>query len=342
MYGTSSRFQNTKAAATVLGLLMAIGGVVLVILALAGDVAANKLWMGVFGAVALVGGLLILIFLQLLLKLESNTFRLQSQLLDVQEVGNRQCELLHKIVEHTAISDAAKSLANRSEELEALRAAIRADLLAEKWEAALSLVDAMERRFGAGDEVDALRAEIIEFRTDAMRRKFEQANRIIEELMDKHEWDKALHEIDRLQRVLPDEPRVARLRTRLNERRESRKQELLKLWHRAASREDVDEGIKVLVELDSYLTREEAKSLENSARNVFRAKLMQLGMQFQFAVREQRWRDALEIGVQIIEEFPNTRMSKEVADAMDGLRRRAGVHSDVDITATQRHAPGVS
>jgi hypothetical protein len=104
----------------------------------------------------------------------------------------------------------------------------------------------------------------------------------------------------------------------------------------------VDEGIKILVELDNYLTREEAKSFEDSARNVFRAKLMQLGMQFQFAVREQRWRDALEIGVQIIEEFPNTRMSKEVSDAMDGLRRRAGVHSDVEITAAPRQTPGVS
>jgi tetratricopeptide (TPR) repeat protein len=286
--------------------------------------------------------LLLLIFLHLLVKMESNTFRLQSQLLDVQEINNRQCELLQKIVEHTAISDAAKSLANRSEELEALRTAIRADLLAEKWEAALSLVDAMERRFGTGEEVEALRAEIVEFRTDAMRRKLDQANRIVEELMDRYEWDQALHEIERLQRALPDEPRVARIRTHLNERREARKQELLKLWHRAASREDVDEGIKILVELDNYLTREEAKSFEDSARNVFRAKLMQLGMQFQFAVREQRWRDALEIGVQIIEEFPNTRMSKEVSDAMDGLRRRAGVHSDVEITAAPRQTPGVS
>ncbi len=131
---------------------------------------------------------------------------------------------------------------------------------------------------------------------------------------------------------MPDEPRVARLRRLYDERRAARKKELLDEWNQAVARNDVDGAINILKDLDTYLTREEARSLEESARNVFKAKLLQLGMQFQFAVNEQRWRDAIEVGLQIMDEFPNARMSKEVSEAMDGLRARAGL-ADVEITA---------
>jgi hypothetical protein len=61
------------------------------------------------------------------------------------------------------------------------------------------------------------------------------------------------------------------------------------------------------------------------------------------AVSEQRWRDALEVGLQITDEFPNSRMASEVAEKIDVLRRRAGLVADVTtgptIADTQEQQP---
>lgn len=340
MYGTSSRLHGLKTAVTVLGILAVIAGVILAVAPWVDPTIAGKLAMVIAGAVCAVAGLMLLLAVSVLIKVESNTYRLHNQVLDIQEMFKRHFELLAKIAENTAISDAAKSLTNRHEEWESVQAAIRGDIRAERWDAAMFLVDGLEQRFGATDEIKSLRLEVTTERTEAMRRRFDQASRVIEELLNQCAWDRAEHEIERLQRALPDEPGVSRLETLLNEKRAARKSKLHADWKNAVAREDVDESIRILGELDSYLTRDEAKALEESARNVFRAKLMQLGMQFRFAVKEQRWRDALEIGVQIMEEFPNSRMSQEVSEAMDGLRRRAGLHSDVEITATTK--PGAT
>jgi hypothetical protein len=87
-----------------------------------------------------------------------------------------------------------------------------------------------------------------------------------------------------------------------------------------------------LQQLDQYVTRKEAAELADSARGVFKAKLVNLGVQFGLAVHEQRWREALEVGLQITEEFPNTRMAREVSEKLDALRRRAGLIADVATT----------
>ncbi len=332
MKAGSSRFAKMKAAATFLGVVAIVGGCVLVILALAPVWAAHRSWLVPSGLLGVFFGILLIIIAHLLIKVESNTFRLYNQILDLHEVGVRQNDLLRQLVENTALSDAAKTLTNRDRELESLRAAIRGDIRTEDWEAALYLVDGMERRFGYAEEAGNLRHEIQQARVEAMRTKWDEATALIQRLLDGLEWEKAGREIERLQRALPDERRISSLREMLESRKGAHKAALLNQWNEAVQRNDVDEGIRILRELDGYLTREEARSLEASARGVFKARLLQLGMQFQFAVREQRWRDALEIGVQIIDEYPNSRMAQEAEEAMEGLRRRAGM-LDVEITA---------
>ena len=51
-----------------------------------------------------------------------------------------------------------------------------------------------------------------------------------------------------------------------------------------------------------------------SARGVFRAKLHNLGVQFAIRVTDQNWSEALVIGEQIMDEYPNTRMAQEVQE----------------------------
>ncbi|HEY3243685.1 MAG TPA: hypothetical protein VGM03_10065, partial [Phycisphaerae bacterium] len=241
---------------------------------------------------------------------------------------------------NTRISDAAKSVAHRDQELSALREALHEDIRRNDWEAATRMVDEMERRFGYRQEAESLREEIQIARAEAMRRKLDEAAAVVAQLIEAGDWPKARREIDRLERVLPDEPRVAEIAAFFHRRRELRKRELLKAWSEAIRRDDVDGGINILKELDQHLTREEAQSLQSSARELFKEKLQQLGVQFRFAVKERRWRDALEVGVQLIEEFPNTRMASEVSEHIDGLRKRAGLTSDVEVVA--REAPTAS
>jgi outer membrane protein assembly factor BamD (BamD/ComL family) len=44
---------------------------------------------------------------------------------------------------------------------------------------------------------------------------------------------------------------------------------------------------------------------------------------FSLAVSDHNWREALEVGRQIVEEFPNSRMAHEVTERMQVLTKRA-------------------
>jgi len=156
--------------------------------------------------------------------------------------------------------------------------------------------------------------------------------------MNEFKWERARQESERLMKLFPRHERVMNLAGVLTQRREARKQELLKEWNLAVQRDEIDHGIAILSELDQYLSREEAQTLQDSARHVFKARMLNLGVQFSLAVQEQRWRDALEIGLQLRQEFPNSRMSQEVGEKLDTLRVRSGFSSDTEITQKEEGA----
>ncbi len=105
--------------------------------------------------------------------------------------------------------------------------------------------------------------------------------------------------------------------------RDRHKAELREEWDEAIRRSDTDQAIDILKELDQYLSPAEAHTLQTSARHVFKDKLLQLGVQFRFAVTEKRWADALTTGLELVRDFPNARMANEVRAALDTLRERA-------------------
>jgi hypothetical protein len=257
-------------------------------------------------------------------KAEENINRMYQTVLDEVDIFRRIEPQIKIIADNSQISDNARSLANREKELETLRQAIREEMYSGDLEAANYLVDQMERRFGYAQEAKDLRAEMASVREMTIEEKINEAVTHIERLMDEYKWQRASQEMERLIKLFPRHERVTALPAELNRRREARKQELLKEWHTAVQREETDRGITLLTELDQYLTPEEAQKLSDDARHVFKARLVNLGVQFSLAVQEQRWRDALDIGVQIREEFPNSRMAKEVATKIEVLRMRAG------------------
>ena len=323
MYPAHRRFSHFYGLVSPIPVAAVHGGGAMIALGALGNGNNTNIWMAAAGGLLIAFGIVSLAVVAILIKLESTNARQLSELRDINDLLAEHAAKLDSIVANTDISDAAKSLVHRQRELDSLREAIRANVRREDWEAAAHLIDQMEERFGYKQEAGQLRQETTQARQQALEQRLAEALHQIEDHFKKYELQQAQEEIDRLVRAVPDDPRVTGLSARLEALRAQHKQELLASWDDAVGRHDVDHAIDVLRGLDVYLTREEAHALESSARGIFKEKLMQLGVQFRFAVTEKRWRDALDAGAEIIREFPNARMAQEVRDKLEVLRERA-------------------
>jgi chorismate mutase len=230
---------------------------------------------------------------------------------------------IRELADLAPLSDQAKSLLFRDRELEALREAIHEDLIRQDYRTAEALVETIQRRLGYADEAARLRKEIDRSRSATLEEKLELAVGRIGELCANHKWAQAMRESQRVLRLFPDNPKVTALPDHIKKARNDHKRELLQAYGEAVRVNDVDHGIELLQELDTYLTPQEAAALEESARGVFKARLHNLGVQFSICVTDQRWADAIAAGESIIKEFPNSRFAQEVREKMDLLRGRA-------------------
>lgn len=334
--GPPIRFSQLRWLQNVTCIVGLLGCAILMVLGLAGQGESKSLWLFAVGALGLGAVILIMSIAPILFKMEATLSRELEELRDFREGVSRKFATLDSIAESTRISDSAKSLAHRDQELDALRHSIRSDIRSERWEAALSLIDEMERRFGYREEADRIREELDDARNAKIETRLVEAMAMIENHFLSHEWDRAQHEIDRMMAALPNEPRVLALTDRLHSARELHKQELKASWEDAVRRSDTDHAIDVLKELDQYLSPAEAQALQASARNVFKEKLLLLGIQFRFAATERRWQDALDIGLDLIREFPNARMANEVRGLLDTLRERARQVADTEGTVATK------
>ncbi|MGD2108542.1 MAG: hypothetical protein PVI86_04030 [Phycisphaerae bacterium] len=331
--GRFSQLRWLQNLVSVCGLIGAIALMGLGVIGYGSSENAVNVWMVAAGAFALIVVVMLMTFAPLLLKIESTVARQLGELRDLQETANRQIASLEAIVENTRLSDAAKSLARREQELDALRNAIREEIRRQRWDSALSLSDEMETRFGYKEEADRIREELDDARNTAIDKKLGEAIEMIESHFQSHDWDRAQAEIDRILNALPDNVKALALIDRMKVLKEQHKRELRAAWAEAVRRNDTDQAIDILRELDQYLSPAEAQELQDSARNVFKEKLLQLGVQFRFAVTEKRWHDALSVGLELVREFPNARMAGEVREVLDTLRERARA------TAVAENAP---
>ena len=98
-------------------------------------------------------------------------------LAQVRQALANQTGTLESIARNTQLSDAAKSVVYREQEVETLRTVIRTGILQQQWEPTISLIDEMERRFGYEEAAKSMRAELEEAR-QIVRSGIEDANRI--------------------------------------------------------------------------------------------------------------------------------------------------------------------
>jgi len=246
------------------------------------------------------------------------------------EVNQRILDGLEQIMASTSrigesqlLSDRAKSVAYREKDRDAIRSAINEEMGRGEWEAAYALADQFEQAFGSKNEADRFRNEIKSKRNEGMQKEITEVVAVIDRYTRTEQWTAAVREAEKLHEKYATNDQVRALPAEIEARRQSHKKQLLQSWHEAVARHDVDGSIEILKQLDIYLTRAEAQSMQDTARGVFKEKLNNLGAQFAISIREHRWAEAIRIGEQIQGEFPNSRAAQEVGEKMVMLRQRA-------------------
>ncbi len=235
---------------------------------------------------------------------------------------------LMQINHSTRISDAAKAIAFREDDKRSLREAVFERLKRNDFEGAYEIVDEIENHSEYRLLAEELRRQVDNYRNATEDERVDQAIAQVEKLFDVAQWVKASLQIESLIRLHPQSEKIKALRQGLVERKEERKRILLAAWDDAVTRQETDRSLEILRELDMYLTPNEALALQEAAKDVFRTKLHNLGVQFALAVSERQWSNALEIGQQIIRDFPNSRMSVEIREKLHVLRQNVQLQTN--------------
>lgn len=234
-----------------------------------------------------------------------------------------QISLLGSINERMLLSETAKRIAYRHEDVNLLRETIREDIQKKEFDAALVLVNEIATTYGHKEEAEEYRDEILSARTVEMDQKIERALNKLDATLAKHDFEAAGKEALKIQRLYPEASRVREVHRKVTHARDQYKHDLEREFLEASKVDDVDRAMELLKELDKYLTEQEAEQFREVARGVIGKKRENLGVQFKIAVHDKEWLRAVAVGEQVIREFPNTRMADEVRSMLDLLRERA-------------------
>ncbi len=241
--------------------------------------------------------------------------------------------LINQISDQQLISDKTKQVAYRGRDRETLRRAIHEEINNKDWEAAMALASDMETVFGYKQEAARFRQEIEQKHAAELRRVVNEGIAVIDRQVRSERWQEALAEAHKLSQQYPADEQAHNLPQMVEERRIQYKRQLIESWQDAIRRHDIDGSIEILRKLDPYLTPQEAEAMQEPARNLFKEKLNTLRTQFTLAVQDHRWAEALQLGDQIMIDFPNTRAAQEVRDMLPALRERHGAEQAAPASA---------
>lgn len=227
------------------------------------------------------------------------------------------------ITERLLISETAKKVAYRVEDIRLLRETIEVDIQRKEFDAALVLCKIMADTYGQIQESESFRERIENARARELEEKVGHEVAKLDEYLSRDDFPRAARQAARIKRLFPTVESVQEIDKLVKAAREVHKRDLERQFLEAARRDDVDTAMKLLKELDKYLAPGEAKQFEEVARGVIGKQRDNLGVQFKLAVHDKEWMSSVRIGENIIREFPNTRMADEVRGMLDLLRERA-------------------
>jgi len=281
--------------------------------------------------VLMLGGL---VFLSALLATLSKVFKILEMLRDnstkLEEVAGA-LEKIHtgltQINHSTRVSETAKAIVFRDADRQSLREAVFDKLQQQDFNAAQEIIDEIAKRPEYQELAEQLRAQVEKYHTANNHERMNQVIAHIEKLLNDCQWVRASAQIEGLIKAYPDFERAKSMRQILLDKKQERKKILLAAWDDAVRQQETDRSLEILKELDLYLTPNEGLALQEAARDAFRTKLHNLGVQFSIAITEKRWTGALGIGQQIITDFPNSRMSEEIRGKLEVLKQNVQMQS---------------
>jgi len=279
----------------------------------------------------MLGGLM---FLVALLTMLSRVFKIldalkdnSAKLEDVTAALEKMSSGLAQINHSTRVSETAKVIAFRDADRLSLRQAVFEKLQMQDFDAAEDIINEIAQRPEYGELAQQLREQAEKYRTATDQERMNQMLTHIDKLIDECQWVRASAQIEEMIRAYPQSERTKAMRQKLLDVKEGRKRILLAAWDDAVQRQETDRSLEILKELDLYLTPNEGLALQEAARDVFRTKLHNLGVEFSISVTEKRWNNALDVGQQIIESFPNSKMADEIRGKLDVLRQNVQMQS---------------
>jgi len=271
----------------------------------------------VFGALVFLSALLAMLsrVFKILDALKDNSTKLEEVAGTLQAIGAELTRINHS----TRVSEAAKAIAFRDVDRQSLREAVFDKLQQQDFGAANEIIAEIAERPEYRDLAEQLRAQSDRYHDATDQERVNQIIAHIEKLLNDYQWGRASAQIEGLIKTHPDSEKAKGMRQVLFDKKQERKRVLLAAWDDAIQAQETDRSLEILKELDLYLTPNEALALQEAARDVFRTKLHNLGVQFAIAVTEKQWARALDVGQQIISDFPNSKMSAEIRGKLDVL-----------------------
>ena len=276
-----------------------------------------------------------LVFLSALLTMLSRVIKILDALRDNSSKLEELTGALEKIhtglkqINHsTRISETAKAIAFRDSDRQSLREAVFEKLQMQDFDAANDIINEIATRSEYQELAEQLRIQAEQYRNANDQERLNQIIAHIEKLLVECQWSRASAQIEGLIRNYPESEQAKTMRQVLYDKKQERKKILLAAWDDAITHQETDRSLDILKELDQYLTPNEALALQEAASDVFRTKLHNLGVQFSISVTEKRWTDALDIGQQIINNFPNSKMSEEIRAKLHVLKQNVQMQNN--------------
>jgi hypothetical protein len=270
------------------------------------------------------GGFITVFAILLLLSKTVEMLKVNSKKLEnTAETLSRQNNLLARISQAAHMSDTAKEIVFRDSEQMELGEAALTKLHQHDFDEAESMINAMSEYPKYKDLATRLKRMSEKYHSATEEGRVKQIISYIEDLFEQKLWIQAATQIANLIKMFPYSEKAKTMPTRLRERKDRQKRELLADWDLAVREKNTDRGLEILKELDLYLSPNEALALRESASTVFKSKLHNLGVEFSVAVAEKNWKKALETGRDIVQNFPNSRMAAEIRSKLDILSERA-------------------
>jgi hypothetical protein len=276
----------------------------------------------------------VLIILSALLAMLSRVFKIVdavqdfgAKLKDVTTAMEKIHAGLAQIDRSTRVSETAKAIAFRDADEQSLREAVFDKLQQQDFDAAKKIIDEIAKRPEYEELAEQLRTQAEKYHTATDQERLNQVIAHIERLFEHCQWAKASTQIEGLIKAYPDGEQAKAMRQKLFDKKQEHKGILLAAWDDAIKRQETDRSLEILKELDLYLTPNEALALQEAARDIFRTKLHNLGVQFAIAVTEKRWTNALDTGQHIISDFPNSKMSEEIREKLGVLKQNVQSHN---------------